>query len=212
MTGNGRKFLGFIRHTEEIKSYLVRNGKYEQYRIPFLRWMFGHMAWVPPRLGKFKNIYYQEISKYLKEFNVKDSASDNLLSIRIKIKTNENLLKDKILDELNRYSTYLNSNNYLFKNSTYVLPFKTSYKNKINGMIVDISDSGETTFIVPSLDLYISILFSITSLSNSYIQIHYNTHFLISKVKIVHWFGCLFTYQKCTFLNINSILINKILY
>lgn len=85
-----------------------------------------------------------------KEFNVKDSASDNLLSIRIKIKTNENLLKDKILDELNRYSVYLNSNNYLFKNSTYVLPFKTSYKNKINGMIVDISDSGETTFIVPS--------------------------------------------------------------
>ena len=43
----------------------------------------------------------------------------------------------------------MNGENATIRDGHLVLPIKTAYKNKISGVIFDVSDSGNTTFIEP---------------------------------------------------------------
>ena len=49
-----------------------------------------------------------------------------------------------------RYKDILNSEKYTMRNSSYVLPVKSSYKNSVSGIVVDESDSKLTVFIEPT--------------------------------------------------------------
>ena len=51
---------------------------------------------------------------------------------------------------MTRYKDILNSEKYTMRNSSYVLPVKSSYKNSVSGLVIDESDSGLTVFIEPS--------------------------------------------------------------
>ena len=80
---------------------------------------------------------------------VSDNASPTLKEIRAKIKSLENSLNAKVSSLAYNYSDYLNDNNVTIRDGHFVLPVKTGYKNKVLGIIYDVSDSGNTTFIEP---------------------------------------------------------------
>lgn len=80
---------------------------------------------------------------------VSDNASSKLKEIRQKIRSLEASLNSKVSSLSYNYSTYLSDNNVTIRDGHFVLPVKTSYKNKVLGIIYDVSDSGNTTFIEP---------------------------------------------------------------
>ena len=80
---------------------------------------------------------------------VSDNASKELKEIRNKIKTLEANLNSRIAGLSSSYSQYLSDINMTIREGHFVLPVKTVYKNKVLGIIYDVSDSGNTTFIEP---------------------------------------------------------------
>lgn len=92
-----------------------------------------------------------EISRCISlENTVNDNASTLLSDIRKK-KNGLNKELKKIGNSLvSRYKDYLTYEMVVIKNGHYALPINTSKKNSISGIVLDISDSGQTTFIEPS--------------------------------------------------------------
>lgn len=80
---------------------------------------------------------------------VADNATPELKDIRLSIKKLEAKLQDKIATLAFSYSAYLNDENSTIRDGHFVLPVKTVDKNKVPGIIYDVSDSGNTTFIEP---------------------------------------------------------------
>ncbi len=109
-----------------------------------------------PRIKEMTSSFY-DLSSLEKEIHrcinsalvVDDKASPTLKEIRNKIKKLENELNQKGASIALSYSAYLNDDNPTIRDGHYVLPVKTAYKNKVVGIIYDVSDSGNTTFIEP---------------------------------------------------------------
>ena len=80
---------------------------------------------------------------------VSDNASSELKEIRQKIKSLETSLNSKVANLSFNYSQFLSDNNVTIREGHFVLPVKTAFKNKVLGIIYDVSDSGNTTFIEP---------------------------------------------------------------
>lgn len=103
----------------------------------------------------FKNI--QDLSSLRKSIKkaitpsltVSDNASANLKEIRGKIKSLETRLNSKVSSLAYNYGTYLSDSNVTIRDGHFVLPVKTSMKSKVLGIVYDVSDSGNTTFIEP---------------------------------------------------------------
>ena len=86
----------------------------------------------------------------LPDLSISSNASEALKVIRYKIERLEKNIRETSFALANKYSKYLSDINPTFRNDHLVLAIKTSDKNKINGIIHDVSDSGQTTFIEPS--------------------------------------------------------------
>lgn len=83
---------------------------------------------------------------------IKDTASYELFLIRKKIKEQQELIREKlerIKESLNKKG-YLQENLIMKRDGRYVLPVKVEYKNKINGILQSVSQSGATVFIEPA--------------------------------------------------------------
>ena len=80
---------------------------------------------------------------------VADNATPDLAQIRHKLKKIEAELQSKIASIALAYAKYLNDDNITIRDGHFVLPVKTVDKNRINGIVYDVSDSGNTTFIEP---------------------------------------------------------------
>ena len=80
---------------------------------------------------------------------VSDNASSKLKEIRQKLKALEANLNSRVSSIAYSYSSYLNDSNVTIRDGHFVLPVKTGYKNKVLGIVYDVSDSGNTTFIEP---------------------------------------------------------------
>ena len=80
---------------------------------------------------------------------VADHASPDLYQIRHQLKKAEANLQSKIASLAFAYGKYLNDDNITIRDGHFVLPVKTVDKNKVNGIVYDVSDSGNTTFIEP---------------------------------------------------------------
>ncbi len=82
---------------------------------------------------------------------VADNASDNLFSIRRKVKS----IEGKIRERLNYYITsstlskYLQENIITQRNGRFVIPIKAEYRSSVKGIVHDSSGSGATVFIEP---------------------------------------------------------------
>ena len=80
---------------------------------------------------------------------VADHATPTLYQIRTKLKKVEAELQQKIASIALAYAKYLNDDNITIRDGHFVLPVKTVDKSRVNGIVYDVSDSGNTTFIEP---------------------------------------------------------------
>lgn len=93
---------------------------------------------------------HKEIKRIITpSLTVSDNASKELKEIRHKIKQLESTLNARLASISTSYSSYLSDVNMTIREGHFVLPVKTAYKNKVLGIVYDISDSGNTTFIEP---------------------------------------------------------------
>lgn len=86
------------------------------------------------------------------EGNLKDNATPQLASIRRKIKTLENRVRDK-LDNIIHSSSYqklLQENIVTIRSGRFVVPVKQEYRSSFPGIVHDQSSSGATVFIEPA--------------------------------------------------------------
>ncbi len=84
-----------------------------------------------------------------KDMTIYDNASSSLSNIRFQIKKEQNG-QNKILSSLmNKYRNYLNDERMALKSEGLTLPVKITYKNRVEGVIMDYSSSKNTAFIMP---------------------------------------------------------------
>ncbi len=81
--------------------------------------------------------------------SIKDDASSKLKSIRNEIHKKEGSVRAIVSALIRKYHDVLTEDTLTIRNDHYVLPVETANKNKVPGVIHDISDSGQTTFIEP---------------------------------------------------------------
>lgn len=95
-------------------------------------------------------VLYKAIEKIISpNLQVKDSASHELARIRKNIVISEERLTKTANALLSKFGTYLAEQIITKREGHYVIPVKTSYKNKVEGVIYDISNSGQTIFVEP---------------------------------------------------------------
>ncbi|MDD3388820.1 MAG: Smr/MutS family protein [Bacilli bacterium] len=80
---------------------------------------------------------------------IRDNASAALSAIRKKLSRVEATRTSKINQLAQKYQDLLSDTLLTLRDGHYVLPVKTSEKNRINGIVFDVSSSGSTTFIEP---------------------------------------------------------------
>ncbi len=92
-----------------------------------------------------------EINKVITpNLTIKDNATHELARIRKNIRLSEDRLAKLANSLLSKYSSILAEEVLTKRDGHFVIPIKTVHKNKINGIIYDISNSGQTIFIEPS--------------------------------------------------------------
>ena len=83
------------------------------------------------------------------DLSIYDSASPELKQIRHAIIRLEKRMTKEVGAVFEANKAYLSDTTLTLKNGHYVLPVANAYKHKVHGIIQDISNSGETTFIEP---------------------------------------------------------------
>ena len=78
-----------------------------------------------------------------------DHASPTLSGIRKQLKKLDGQMVALIQRLVNTYANSLTESSYSVRNGQYVLPVITSQKQKVPGLVEDVSDTGLTTFITP---------------------------------------------------------------
>ncbi len=81
--------------------------------------------------------------------SIYDTASSELNRIRKAILKLSSSVQDVSRGLIQKYAEFLSEKTITIRNDHFVLPVQTSYKNKVPGMIHDISDTGSTTFVEP---------------------------------------------------------------
>ncbi|TYS18707.1 endonuclease MutS2 [Rossellomorea vietnamensis] len=94
---------------------------------------------------------YEEISRCIRNGQVDDYASKELLKVRKQISIREERLKEKVNSMLksNKYKTYIQEAIVSQRAGRYVIPVKKEYKGKVKGAVLDASASGSTLYIEP---------------------------------------------------------------
>jgi DNA mismatch repair protein MutS2 len=95
----------------------------------------------------------EEISFSIKNNQIDSAASIELKRVRTRIQTTE----QKIKERLNKFLNSSTNRNYIqefiisVKDDRYTIPIKASYKNQVQGTIVETSSKGSTVFVEPSV-------------------------------------------------------------
>ena len=88
--------------------------------------------------------------------SVKDDASPKLKAIRNEIHKKEASVRSFAASLIKKYHDFLSQDALTLRNDHYVLPVISTYKSNVPGVIHDISDSGNTTFIEPEILVQLS--------------------------------------------------------
>ena len=94
---------------------------------------------------------YEELSKSIYNNRVDDSASSELRDIRRKIDVTESSIKQKLETLLRSKKEFFSDSYVSTRNGHNVLPVKKEYKHQINGTVIDMSATGSTYFIEPTV-------------------------------------------------------------
>lgn len=131
----------FLRGTRKTKDFMARNEAY----APIL-------SSYSSAISTFLSIE-EEINSSIKGSRVDSNASKELKKIRRLIEDTE----EKIEDRLNKFLNNKNNKECIGeffiskRNDRYTIPIKTSYKNQVDGNIIETSSKGSTVFIEPSI-------------------------------------------------------------
>lgn len=96
--------------------------------------------------SSLENRLYESI---LADFTISSNASIKLSTIRKSLEQLKNSYSSIIKNCVNRYANYLSEEKEVIKNGLPSLAVKSMYKNKINGIVSDVSNTGNTIFIIP---------------------------------------------------------------
>ncbi|MBS4538536.1 endonuclease MutS2 [Clostridium sp. D2Q-11] len=149
-------------------------------------------------LSEFRDIE-EEINQAIRNNRVDSSASKELNRVRRKIDN----IEEKIQEKLNKYLTSQTYKKYIQefyiskRNEKYVIPIKSSYKNKINGTVIDVSTKGSTVFIEPN---------SVSKLNNELSSLRYEEK--LEEYQILAYLTGLI-YEKIRRISINLELISQ---
>ncbi|MGT2866928.1 endonuclease MutS2 [Streptococcus fryi] len=80
---------------------------------------------------------------------IEDFASPELAAIRQRILQKESQVRSILQDMLKSHADYLSENLVASRNGRSVLPVKNTFRNKLSGVVHDISSSGSTVYIEP---------------------------------------------------------------
>lgn len=130
----------FLRGCRKIKNFMLE----KEFFAPILASYALSMA-------DFKSIE-EEINFAIKANRVDSAASRELKRIRNHIEATEEKIKERLTKFLNSSAnkTYIQEFFISKKDDRYTIPIKASYKNHVQGTVVEISSKGATVFIEPS--------------------------------------------------------------
>lgn len=100
--------------------------------------------------------------------DILDSASNKLFQIRNKISHLQNSITSLTNNLIDKYRPYLSDNHGALRNGIFTLMVKSTYKNRISGITLSVSDTGSTVFIEPQE--LIEVYNNIASLKEEEIQ------------------------------------------
>jgi len=110
----------------------------------------------PQSLSKyFQNLHtHRSLLEYIQlkideDGQILDDATPELLKIRRDISRFDKQLQDKLQKLLGDYGSYLNESVIVQRNNRFCIPVKDTFKNKIKGIIHDVSASKQTIYIEP---------------------------------------------------------------
>lgn len=106
----------------------------------------GHYIFTLPDIHHL----YKKIVSTVDDASVLDHASENLLRIRKRIHSEEGKIREK-LNDLIRGSQQrkLSDGIITMRNNRYVVPVKVEYRSEFNGIVHDMSQSGQTVYMEP---------------------------------------------------------------
>ncbi|MGE7908371.1 endonuclease MutS2 [Lysinibacillus xylanilyticus] len=130
----------FLRGCRKIKKFMLE----KEFFAPVLASYANSMS-------EFKSVE-EEINFAIKANRVDSAASRELKRIRNHIETTEGKIKDRLTKFLNNSAnkTYIQEFFISKKDDRYTIPIKASYKNHVQGTIVEVSSKGATVFMEPS--------------------------------------------------------------
>ncbi|MFJ8461670.1 endonuclease MutS2 [Lysinibacillus xylanilyticus] len=130
----------FLRGCRKIKKFMLE----KEFFAPVLASYANSMA-------EFKSVE-EEINFAIKANRVDSAASRELKRIRNHIETTEEKIKDRLTKFLNSSvnKTYIQEFFISKKDDRYTIPIKASYKNHVQGTVVEVSSKGATVFMEPS--------------------------------------------------------------
>ncbi len=126
-----RDIIRYIKELDKLKIATNALGKYFQA-------MHSHHALLS---------YVQ--SKIDEDGQILDDATPELLHIRRDLLRYDKQLQDKLQKLLGEYTLYLNESVVVLRNNRFCIPVKDTFKNKIKGIIHDVSSSHQTVYIEP---------------------------------------------------------------
>ena len=88
--------------------------------------------------------------------SIKDDASLTLKAIRSELHKKESSVRQLASSLIRKYHEFLSEDTLTLRNDHYVLPVISTHKSGVPGVIHDISDSGNTTFIEPEILVQLS--------------------------------------------------------
>lgn len=131
-----------IKRVLEVSKYLVDfYGNMENVRLQELPSLFEKLEIFPQLQGSLQAINDAGF--------VEDFASENLLKIRRKIQESEMQVRQLMQEFLKTKADMLTDTVLASRNGRNVLPVKNTYRNRIAGVVHDISSSGSTIYIEP---------------------------------------------------------------
>ncbi|MEB2299214.1 endonuclease MutS2 [Lysinibacillus xylanilyticus] len=130
----------FLRGCRKIKKFMLE----KEFFAPVLASYANSMS-------EFKSVE-EEINFAIKANRVDSAASRDLKRIRNHIETTEEKVKDRLAKFLNNSAnkTYIQEFFISKKDDRYTIPIKASYKNHVQGTVVEVSSKGATVFMEPS--------------------------------------------------------------
>ncbi|WP_202711011.1 endonuclease MutS2 [Sporosalibacterium faouarense] len=134
------KVSSFLRGCSKMKKFMI-NQDYTGPTLSSYRYS----------ITEFQDIE-AEIESSIEGSRVSSKASSQLSRIRKKIDLTEVKIEQKLQAILNssNYKKYIQDFFVSKRNGRYVIPVKVSYKNQIDGSVIDSSATGSTVFIEPS--------------------------------------------------------------